>query len=88
MKIENITNNRGNKSVNQFEINDDNGNRFFQSYDSIIVKIDNTGKVFLDEKTWNYSVTTSKHRNIFLGESTKETEKKIKSGVYTLTNLN
>lgn len=82
MKVSNLLN------VNQFEIKDDNGNNFFQSYDSIIVKIDASGKVYLDENFWDYSVTTSKHRNIFLGETTKETKAKIKSGEYTLTNLN
>lgn len=82
MKVSNLQN------VNQFEIKDDNGNEFFQSYESIIVKIDASGKVYLDENFWDYSKTTSKHRNIFLGETTKETKAKIKSGEYTLTNLN
>lgn len=86
MKVQNLTNNRGNKALNQFEIEDQNV-KVFQSYDSIIVKIEN-GKVFLDKKFWNYSKTTSKHRNIFLNETTKETLSKIKSGEYTLTNLN
>lgn len=86
MRVENLTNSKGNKAVNQFEIKDNN-TRFFQSYDSIIVKIEN-GKVFLDEKYWNYSKTTSKHRAIFLNENTKETQKKINEGIYILTNLN
>ena len=86
MKVENLTNNKGNKAVNQFKI-EGNGVRIFQSYNSTIVKIE-AGKVYLDEVYWNYSVTTSKHRNIFLGESTKETKSKIKNGEYTLTNLN
>ncbi len=73
---------------NQFIIYDDNGNTFFQSYNSIIVKITPEGKIYLDENYWNYSVTTGKYRNLFLGESRKETEKKIKSGKYILTNLN
>ena len=45
-------------------------------------------KIYLDIKYWDYSVTTGKYRNIFLNETKKETEKKIKDGVYTLTNLN
>jgi hypothetical protein len=32
MKIENMTSTNGNKVANQFIINDDNGNTFFQSY--------------------------------------------------------
>lgn len=45
-------------------------------------------KVTLDETYWNYSKTTSKYRSQFLGESTKETQSKIDSGEYVLTNLN
>ena len=59
----------------------------FQSYDSVIAKIEN-GTTFLDENKWDYSKTTGKYRNIFLGETKKETEKKINSGIYILTNLN
>ena len=39
---------------------------FFQSYNSIIVRKDNDNKVYLDEKYYNYSSTTSKYRNQFL----------------------
>ena len=67
----------------------------FQSYDTIIVKTiagnsDNNYKrqVFLDRDKWDYSKTTGKYRNLFLGETKKETEKKIKSGEYQLVDLN
>jgi len=76
----------GNRIVNQLII-EENGIRYFQSYNSIIIKIEN-GKVFLDSETWDYSKTTEKYRNLFLGETKKETERKIKDGIYTLTNLN
>ena len=63
--------------------------KWFQSYDSIIVYIDNyVGGTYLDQKYWNYSKTTSKYRNKFLGETTKETQAKIDSGDYILTDLN
>lgn len=58
-----------------------------QSYDKIIVSKKN-GKVYLDKLYWDYSKTTRKYRNIFLSETKKETEKKIKSGEYKLINLN
>lgn len=87
MKISNIIGNSGQPVKNQFLVIDDNGNRYFQSYDSIIAKIEN-GKVYLDSFYWDYSQTTGKYRNIFLGEDKKTTEKKIKSGEYTLINLN
>lgn len=74
---------------NQFTVTDDEGNTFFQSYQSIIVKIERkSGRVFLDREKWDYSTTTGKYRNLFLGEKKAETEKKIKSGEYIICNLN
>jgi len=71
---------------NQFIIHTDKG-LVFQSYSSIVAaKI--SGKVYLDRDSWDYSVTTGKYRNIFLGETKKETEKKIASGEYILADLN
>ena len=64
---------------------------YFQSYESTIVKTywkDGRRQVALDEYYWNYSKTTSKYRNLFLGETKKETEKKIASGEYELVDLN
>ena len=91
MKVQNITSNNGNKIANQFVITDDKQNEYFQSYRSMIVKKDYEGeqvKIYLDQKYWNYSNTTGKYRNIFLGETIKDTKKKIKSGEYILTDLN
>jgi uncharacterized Zn-finger protein len=98
MKTENMTSTNGNKIANQFIITDDNGNQFFQSYSSVIVKFmpsyfdkeknKLSDQVFLDQKYWNYSNTTGKYRNIFLNETIKDTRKKIKSGEYKLTDLN
>ena len=45
-------------------------------------------RVYLDESDWDYSVTTGKYRNQFLGEGIAETRKKIASGEYKLANLN
>ena len=91
MKVENMLSSKGNKIANQFIITDNEGNKTFQSYDSIIVerifwkdRID----IKLDKKYYNYSKTTSKYRNQFLNEDTKTIEAKIKSGQYILTNLN
>lgn len=90
MKVRNLTSTNGNKIANQFEIIDNENNIiYFQSYRSIIVKHDmNLNQVYLDSYFWDYSTTTSKYRNIFLGEKKKDTQKKIKEGVYILTNLN
>jgi len=89
MKVKNLKSSRGNSIPNQFEIYDyDNNSAYFQSYDAIIVKIDRDGQVWLDEYYWDYSRTTSKYRNVFLGNTTKDCRDNIKSGVYKLKNLN
>ena len=59
-----------------------------QSYNSMIAVKTCDGKIELDLHKWDYSRTTGKYRNHFLGESKKETEKKIKEGIYELVDLN
>ena len=86
MKIKNLTSPKGNEVPNQFQIETPTAT-YLQSYDSIIAKIEQ-GITYLDEVYWNWSKTTSKYRSLFLGESTKETQKKITNGVYVLTDLN
>jgi hypothetical protein len=90
MKVENMTSNNGNKIANQFIIYDtDNNSTYFQSYNSIIIqKIENECFIYLDEKYWNYSKTTSKYRNKFLNMTTKEIENAIKDNTILLINLN
>jgi hypothetical protein len=90
IKISNIKNSKGNNIPNQFIIYTPEAT-YFQSYNSIIVKTTFEGNervVYLDENDWDYSKTTGKYRNQFLGENKKETEKKIKNGTYKLVNLN
>lgn len=88
MKVENLESSKGNTIANQFEITAPDG-RYFQSYRSMIVFIPNDGsKIKLDATYWDYSKTTGKYRNQFLGEDKKTTEKKIAAGEYELTNLN
>lgn len=85
--VKNLRSSNGNEAPNQFVITTNEG-KTFQSYQSVIAFIDNDGKVKLDAKFWDYSATTGKYRNIFLGEDKKVTQKKIDSGEYELTNLN
>ena len=87
VKVYNMISNSGNTIANQFEIYTDKG-KYFQSYRSIIVFVDNKGQVFLDDYYWNYSRTTSKYRNIFLNDDTNSIKEKIKSGEYKFKNLN
>jgi len=91
MKVSNMTSSNGNKVANQFIVTDENTNEYFQSYNSMIVKKDYQAefvKIYLDKKYWNFSNTTSKYRNKFLNETTKETMAKIKSCEYKLVDLN
>jgi len=61
---------------------------YLQSYNTIIAYHPHKGQIILDAKKWDASVTTSKHRNHFLNETKKDTERKIKDGIYLLTDLN
>ena len=45
-------------------------------------------RIRLDRDAWNYSITTARYRNRFLGEATAETRKRIKNGQYELAALN
>ena len=99
MKIRNMQSPNGNDVPNQFIIEEEGhgalGNfiikQTFQSYSAIIAIRTiwpDMERVILDERYWNYSKTTGKYRNIFLGESKAETERKISEGIYKLDNLN
>lgn len=72
---------------NQIIITNEQG-EFLQSYNSMIAAKLDSGKVLLDEEYWDYSNTTGKYRNIFLGEDKATTQKKINDGTYVLVNLN
>ena len=88
IKVENMTSSRGNDIPNQFLIKTNKG-CYFQSYSSIIAYEDyKTGHIYLDKNKWDYSITTGTYRNQFLGETKKETQKKIDNKTYKLINLN
>ena len=86
MKVRNFKSQNGNTVPNQFVIYDE-GKEVFQSYRTVIA-IKEGGKITLDNECWDYSRTTGKYRNQFLGETKKETQAKIDAGEYTLKNLN
>jgi len=90
MQVSNMESSNGNPVPNQHIIFTPDAT-YFQSYQSIIIKItleNGERQVYLDENKWDYSVTTGKYRNQFLGETKKETERKIKAGQYILADLN
>ena len=82
INVKNMRTSRGNDVPNQFIIRTEEGT-YFQSYNSMIVFIPKEGKIQLG-RNWDYSVTTGKYRNDFLGENKQETKAKLKSGVYIL----
>jgi len=78
-KVENMQSSSNNDIANQFIITGKDYT-LFQSYSSPIAMRKN-GKVYIF-KDWDYSTTTGKYRNQFLGEQKKDTEAKLKSGDY------
>lgn len=90
MKVKNMKSSRGNDVPNQFIIFTPEAT-VFQSYGSVIAKTTfEAGElvVVLDESYWDYSNTTRKYRNQFLGQNSAEIKRKVKSGEYRLENLN
>lgn len=65
-----------------------NGLKMLNNYGVNVAEKMPDGKIRLDERYWDYSLTTSKGRCEFLNEKKTETEKKIESGEYILTDLN
>lgn len=84
MKVKNLIGYNGNEVVNQIVI-EDNGNTYFQSYSSLVVKAEGS-KITLGPD-WNYSKTTMKYVKLFLEDycgladmCKKNIEKEIKAG--------
>ena len=88
-RVTSLTTARGKPMANQYVIETTEGT-YLQSYNVLIAFIPNNHnlKTQLDEKYWAWSNTTSKARNLFLGEKRDETEQKIKNHEYQLVNLN
>src|ERR1035437_829352 len=98
MKLYNMKSSNGKEVPNQFIMSEKghgaNGNfilkQVFQSYKSIIaekITWNDRIDITLDINYWDYSTTTGKYRNQFLGEGIEETRKKIAIGEYKLDNL-
>ena len=82
-----MTSARGNKVANQFII-ETGDQTWFQSYNTMIAVKSESGQVTLDSDAWDYSVTTSKYRNMFLGDTSTDCKNKIATGEYLLDQLN
>lgn len=101
MKVSNMVSNKGTTVPNQFIIESETNDcyqRIFQSYTTTICKVVNEKcpdceyeykkRILLDRDKWNYSATTAKYRNQFLGMTTKEIKKAIEAGTIELVDLN
>lgn len=86
-KVSNFISDSGNNVANQFKIKTSKGT-YFQSYDTIIAFVPYNAQIQLDSNYWNYSRTTSKYRNRFLGLTTDQTKMAIDTNRIKLTNLN
>ena len=67
MKVKQLINSNGNATANQFVIEDGN-KTIFQSYNSIICAYDWDEQKLTFGCDWDYSKTTMKHLNTFLGD--------------------
>ena len=79
-RVEQMINNNYNPAANQFVIKGEN-KIIFQSYDSIIAVVDYANKTIELGEDWNYSRTTSKHRNIFFTDYARFPELSTLEGV-------
>jgi len=87
IKVENMQSPNGNDAPNQFLIYTEEG-VYFQSYRSVIAFQPKKGEIQLDENKWDYSRTTGKYLNMFLGEKKAEIQRKIDNGLYELVDFN
>lgn len=81
----------GKPAKDQYVVYHDDGSTAFVSYGTTIaVRPADYPKtrIKLDKWKWNYSITTARYRNRFLGEATAQTRKRIQNGQYELVDLN
>ena len=90
-KREAMLTSNGKPAKDQYVLTYEDGSTAFESYGTLIAhRPVNYPKqpIRLDRDAWNYSITTARYRNRFLGEATAETRKRIKNGQYELAALN
>lgn len=80
----------GKEVPNQYIIKMQDGSQFFQSYGTLIAKIDAAGKIMVTA-AWDYSQTTVKYLKQFLGTSLTKAQikKRIDAGeIQLVSDLN
>lgn len=62
---------------------------YFQSYQTVVAMLDNSGKIWVKENAWEYSKTTSKYLSewfcnytVYNGMTKKQGEKLMRDGVF------
>ena len=88
MIINNMISDKGNTIPNQYVIRLDNCD-VFQSYETVIAirnydYVNGKYEVYLNKEYYDYSRTTSKYRNKYLGLTSKEVKEKIKAKEFFL----
>ena len=84
MKVAQLINDKGNPAANQFVFRDDK-QVIFQSYNTIIAKVEGR-QVYFTDGALNHSKTTTKHLRIFLkkyagiDKTTKDLRKMLEDG--------
>lgn len=80
-KIKNLT-------KNQVVVQFSDGSEIFNSYGKNIVEYSKNHKIYFDKKYWNFSNTTSKWRNKYMGVDSKWVKDAIKNGIVKFKDLN
>ena len=84
--VDNMVGRNGYSKVpNQFILKGSKGTAF-QSYNTLIAVVSYDNNIYLT-KDYNYSTTTSKYCNAFLGMSSKDRDAAIKSGEIKIVEL-
>lgn len=92
VEVQTMTTNGGNPTGNQVILSEPDGDMFVSYGTKICWKsksmYNGYPKIILDEYYWDYSRTTSKYRNEFLGMSTPQLKELINQGIVKFTELN
>jgi hypothetical protein len=88
MRVSQLINSGGRPVPNHFVI-EYNGFKWLQSYNALVARIDvESEEVELDQNYWEYSKTTARHRNAFLGMDNSEVKRHVDDGTFRLVDLN
>ena len=73
---------------NQIVVSFTDGSEVFNSYGKNIVEYSKGGRIYFDKNYWDFSTTTSKWRNKYMGVDSKWVKDAIKNGIVKFKDLN